>query len=178
MRCLLVSSKADILVNGSPSGYVRYRRGLRQGDPLSPLLFVQVTDVLGTMFSHALHSGVLIGVPLGSHGMSGLQTNFSKTCLFSSRSDSLPNHAEALTLNCAVDCLPVTYLGIPISRRRPRKQDWDILIAKVRDRLSSWKARQLSAGGRLILLNSVLSAIPMYWMSIYLSVSKLGRQGG
>lgn len=62
---LLCSSKASIIFNGSQSSYVRYRRGLRQGDPLSSLLFVLVTDVLGCMFKHALNSGVLVGVPLG-----------------------------------------------------------------------------------------------------------------
>lgn len=31
---ILFSSKANILVNGSPNGYIRYHRGLRQGDPL------------------------------------------------------------------------------------------------------------------------------------------------
>lgn len=68
INCILCSSKASILVNGSPNGYVRYHSGLRQGDPLSPLLFVVVTDVLSTMFSHALRSRILIGVPLGDLG--------------------------------------------------------------------------------------------------------------
>lgn len=53
-------------------------------------------------------------------GMSGLETNFAKTYLFSSRLDQLPSTAESLTLNCAAGYLPVTCLGIPISNRRPR----------------------------------------------------------
>lgn len=61
IKCILFSSKASILVNGSPNGYVRYKSGLRQGDPLSPLLFVLVTDVLSSMFAHALRSKVLVG---------------------------------------------------------------------------------------------------------------------
>lgn len=39
MDNILSSTKANVLVNGAPNGYIRYRGGLRQGDPLSPLLF-------------------------------------------------------------------------------------------------------------------------------------------
>ncbi|XP_039119290.1 uncharacterized protein LOC120255543 [Dioscorea cayenensis subsp. rotundata] len=100
-------------------------------------------------------------------GMSGLETNFSKTCLFSSQPGVLPSHAVVDTLQCKVGLLPVVYLGIPISGRRPRKQDWEGVILKVRKRLAAWKLQHLSLGGRLILVNSVLSAIPTYWMSIF-----------
>lgn len=126
-----------------------------------------MTDVLGTMFSHALNFRVLVRVPLGNQGrmcnlhytdnllilttggledlhiiklllylfegMSGLETNFSKTCLFSSRLDRLPSQAESRTLSYVVDRLPVTYLGIPISERKPRKMDWKFLLLRSGD---------------------------------------------
>lgn len=97
----------------------------------------------------------------------GLETNFSKTCLFSCKWGELPAEEAATTLNCQVGLLPITYLGIPISGRRPRRQDCERVILKVRKRLASWKGRFLSLGGRLTLVNSVLSTLSTYWMSIF-----------
>lgn len=65
---ILLSSKAKFLINGEQFGYVRCLRGLGQGDHLSPLLFVLVSDVLSLMFNHALDSGILLGVLLGGFG--------------------------------------------------------------------------------------------------------------
>ncbi|XP_039122027.1 uncharacterized protein LOC120258643 [Dioscorea cayenensis subsp. rotundata] len=65
---LMFTSKSSILVNGSVNGFVRHKRDLRHGDPLSPLLFILVVDVLSSLLSNALDSGILYGVPLGSQG--------------------------------------------------------------------------------------------------------------
>lgn len=100
-------------------------------------------------------------------GMTGLESNFSKTCLHSVRMGELQDVSAAATLNCMIGLLLVMYLGLTISRRRPRRQDWEGLILKVKKRLSSWKVRHFSLGGRLTLVNSVLSALPTYWMSIF-----------
>lgn len=59
------------------------------------------------------------------------------------------------------------YLGLPISGRRRRNQDREGIIAKVHRRLSSWKIRHLSLGGRLMLVNSLLLALATYWMFIF-----------
>ncbi|XP_016177702.1 uncharacterized protein LOC107619990 [Arachis ipaensis] len=47
----------SVLVNGSPSKPFKMERGLRQGDPLSSLLFVLVVDVLHRMLGEAVRNG-------------------------------------------------------------------------------------------------------------------------
>lgn len=51
-----------INVNGERSAYFKTFRGLRQGDPLAPLLFNLVADVLGILLSKAINKGHLRGV--------------------------------------------------------------------------------------------------------------------
>nr|XP_009595530.1 uncharacterized protein LOC104091812 [Nicotiana tomentosiformis] len=49
------------MVNGSPCGYFGSSRGLRQGDPLPPMLFILVMDALSKMMDRAAGGGFLRG---------------------------------------------------------------------------------------------------------------------
>jgi hypothetical protein len=58
--CLILStSSTQILVNGEPGDTIFHHRGLRQGDPLSPMLFILVMDVLNSMVNFATSTGLL-----------------------------------------------------------------------------------------------------------------------
>ncbi|XP_017239669.1 uncharacterized protein LOC108212453 [Daucus carota subsp. sativus] len=65
---ILNSARISVLINGSPSREFIPERGLRQGDPLSPLLFNLVGEVLHCMLSKAERVGLFQGVNLGNNG--------------------------------------------------------------------------------------------------------------
>jgi hypothetical protein len=52
----------SILVNGQPGRHITQRRGVRQGDSLSPMLFILAMEVLSRLFSLAQQEGVIRGV--------------------------------------------------------------------------------------------------------------------
>jgi len=51
--------KFSILVNGISTGFFQSSRGIRQGDPLSPLLFVVVMESLSRMLNASMLQGLL-----------------------------------------------------------------------------------------------------------------------
>ncbi|XP_057770894.1 uncharacterized protein LOC130990686 [Salvia miltiorrhiza] len=54
------SARISILYNGQLSGYFACSRGVRQGDPLSPIIFGIAEDVLSHLFSNCVRSGHLV----------------------------------------------------------------------------------------------------------------------
>nr|GFB05469.1 RNA-directed DNA polymerase, eukaryota [Tanacetum cinerariifolium] len=57
-------AKASVLVNGSPSNEFQFHHRLKQGDPLSPYLFILVMESLHLSFSRAVEEGLFKGICL------------------------------------------------------------------------------------------------------------------
>ncbi|GJW65188.1 hypothetical protein Tco_0117072 [Tanacetum coccineum] len=98
---------------------------------------------------------------------SGLRINLHKSKLIGIAVDSSVVHEAANKIGCMATKLPFPYLGINIGDRMSRIKAWDNVIEKVLCRLSKWKMKSLSIGGRLTLLKSVLGSTPLYYMSMY-----------
>lgn len=64
-----------------------------------------------------------------------------------------------ISFQFASGTLPVYYLGLPLLTRQMRKEDYQVLIEKIKMRISLWTNRFLSMVGRLQLIKSVLSIV-------------------
>ncbi|KAJ3699256.1 hypothetical protein LUZ61_002961 [Rhynchospora tenuis] len=96
--------------------------------------------------------------------LSGLHINNSK-CLFvpvAIPSGSLPGIAQVL--QCEPKEMPVTYLGLPLTIRKPKKIHFKPLLDAFQRKLDGWQTKFLSLGRRLTLVKTVLTALPLHYM--------------
>lgn len=70
-------------------------------------------------------------------------------------------------MKCNVGKLSFTYLGLPIGANFGKKEVWRSLVDRFRRELSCWKSRNLSFEGQVVLLNLVLSALTVYYLSFF-----------
>ncbi|GJV46620.1 RNA-directed DNA polymerase, eukaryota, reverse transcriptase zinc-binding domain protein [Tanacetum coccineum] len=201
IQSCLRSSRGSILVNGSPTEEFQFFRGLKQGDPLSPFLFILIMESLHISFQRVVDAGLFTGIKINSmvnlshlfyaddaiflgqwselnidslvrvldcfFRASGLRINMCKSKIMGVNVEDGMVKNAASKLGCLVLKTPFTYLGTKVGGNMSRKQAWKEVVDKVLSRLSRWKMKLLSIGGRLTLLKSVLGSMPIFHMSIF-----------
>ena len=65
------------------------------------------------------------------------------------------------------------YLGFPLRSNGRNTKDFNFVVERVQSKLSSWKAKLLSPPGRVVLIQSVTSSIPAYYMQNTMLPSKV-----
>lgn len=73
--------------------------------------------------------------------------------------------AASMFLACCIGKASFKFLGIPVGANPRRYHTWELVIKAMKQKLSSWKSKQLSIGGRITLINAVLSSMPLYFFS-------------
>ncbi|XP_071714100.1 uncharacterized mitochondrial protein AtMg01250-like [Rutidosis leptorrhynchoides] len=59
-------AQTSVLINGSPTGEVQVQRGLRQGDPLSPFIFLIIMEGLCILIRDSVRDGRIRGAHIGN----------------------------------------------------------------------------------------------------------------
>jgi hypothetical protein len=190
MTNTLQSSRSAVLVNGCPRPWISCRRGLRQGDPISPYLFTLIADVLQVLIRKSadirhpvvMHVGcqvlqyandtlLLVRGELADiqalrraldqfADATSLQINYTK-------STAVPIHTDESTimqcisaLGCRTESFPQTY-----PNNKLRLSAFAPQIAKCDKYLAGWQAALLNHMGRTTLVNSVLDSQLVYAMA-------------
>ncbi|XP_010424232.1 PREDICTED: uncharacterized protein LOC104709291 [Camelina sativa] len=68
IMAMVRSVSYSVLINGSPYGDITPKRGLRQGDPISPYLFLFCAEMLTQKIHQAESRGDITGLSISNHG--------------------------------------------------------------------------------------------------------------
>ncbi|GKB11294.1 hypothetical protein Tco_0845217 [Tanacetum coccineum] len=98
---------------------------------------------------------------------SGLRINMLKSKLMGISVSSDKVDQAAKKIRCAILQVPFSYLGSKVGCLMSRIQSWSEIVNNILTRLSKWKLKTLSIGGRLTLLKFVLGSLPIYHMSLF-----------
>jgi hypothetical protein len=99
--------------------------------------------------------------------LSGLKIDFHKSELFCYGVAKANQFEYAQIFGCDLGTYPFKYLGIPMHHRKLMNKDWKYVEERFQKKLNCWRSKLLSVGGRLVLLNSVLSSLPMFILSFF-----------
>ncbi|PKU86009.1 Putative ribonuclease H protein [Dendrobium catenatum] len=167
----------SVSINGGLEGFFSSSFGLRQGCPLSPLLFSVVMDAFSygltasnfkgifsnnLMINHLLYADNILvfgeasiqnanslQIVLSSFAMhSGLVVNNAKCRILFSHNNPLANVITA-RLGFTQTENTLTYLGIPISTKKLKTSHLQPLLSRLSTLLAGWKVKFLSFAGRI-----------------------------
>ncbi|XP_057862593.2 uncharacterized protein LOC131070920 [Cryptomeria japonica] len=186
-------------VNGSPQGFFSTSRGIQQGDPISPFLFILLAEVLGRSIAHKraqrLWKGIEIaqGVDSTTHSQfaddtclfgvasmhkasvikkvldkfswaTGQEINWLKSKIFFFHMKCWSQRAITRLFGIKIRQLPSKFLGMPLFAGVGKMDIWQGLPDGYKAKMEGWKSKWLSLASRILMLKSVVLAMPIFPM--------------
>ncbi|GJZ61214.1 RNA-directed DNA polymerase, eukaryota [Tanacetum coccineum] len=141
IRGSLYSGMASVLLNGSPSLEFEFHRGLKQGDPLAPYLFILIMESFHLSISRAVDAGIFRGINISDDlNISHLfyaddavfigkwnELNLSVIFLESGVPFESVNNAAAI-IGCSTMRTPFKYLGVMVGDNTSKVHAWDDIV--------------------------------------------------
>lgn len=100
--------------------------------------------------------------------VSGQVINLSKSSFFISSKDYAKEWADAFAQRSGIPqaALPCTYFGVPLFKGRSKLEYFSVLEDKFIKKVAGWRGRLLSFGGKITLIKSALTALPIHALSV------------
>ena len=132
------------------------------------LSILQYADDTVLFFDHDIEQAKNLKLLLGTfEQLSGLKINFHKSELFCFGQAKEFEEQYSYLFGCKMESYAFTYLGLTMHYRKLNNTDYKLIEERIEKKLSGWKGKHLSYGGRLVLINSVLSSLPMFMMFFF-----------
>ena len=190
----------SILINRETTNLIFPSRGLRQGDSLSPYLFILCMDYLSQLIGEKCEAKHWHPVKTSQNGPAFSHLLFADNLLFFAKADIQNSLAirEVLDDFCSISGQSISeaksrvyfspnvsrelreelgdiiefasiptlgkYLGFPLKQVGTSSHDYNFILDRVKQKLTSWKANVLSMASRSVLIQASLTAIPAHVM--------------
>ncbi|XP_021736519.1 uncharacterized protein LOC110703068 [Chenopodium quinoa] len=176
MQCLS-SVSFSFKYNGKIKGSLTPSRGLRQGDPISPYLFLLCAEAFSTLISKAVNDKLLSGVRIcrGAPRISHLffaddSIVFAKENLqeCSKIADIINTYERASGQKVNLSKTEVAFSKcVSLDQRNLIVAALGVREERIWKKLQGWKEKLLSRPGKEVMIKVVAQAIPTYMMNIF-----------